>query len=43
MRLISLSDVNPIGQRDAELHQKRNQKDLDWEYLDATFAQLNIH
>lgn len=32
MRLMSLSDANPIGERDAALHQKRTQKDLDWEY-----------
>lgn len=32
MRLVSLTDSNPIGERDAELHLKRTQKDLDWEF-----------
>lgn len=32
LRLISLSDGNPLGRRDAELHQRRTQKDLDWEF-----------
>lgn len=32
MRLVSLFDGNPLGLRDAELHQKRTQKDLDWEF-----------
>src|SRR5690606_24306695 len=32
MRLISLVDGNPSAQRDAELHHRRTQKDLDWEF-----------
>jgi hypothetical protein len=32
MRLVSLPDGNPLGQRDAELHQRRTQKNLDWEF-----------
>ncbi len=32
LRLVSLPDGNPLGQRDAELHQRRTQKDLDWEF-----------
>lgn len=32
MRLVSLSDGNPLGLRDVELHQSRTQKDLDWEF-----------
>jgi very-short-patch-repair endonuclease len=32
MRLVSLTDGNPLGLRDAELHQRRTQKDLDWEF-----------
>src|SRR5690606_27350269 len=36
MRLISLADSNPVAGRDAELHQRRTKKDLDWEF--ATHA-----
>jgi hypothetical protein len=32
VRLISLPDSNPLGQRDAELHQRRTSRDLDWEF-----------
>ncbi|MBS0265208.1 MAG: DUF4011 domain-containing protein [Planctomycetes bacterium] len=32
LRLVSLSDGNPLGQRSAELHQQRTQQDLDWEF-----------
>lgn len=32
MRLVSLADANPLGHRDSELHQRRTQKDLDWEF-----------
>ena len=32
LRLVSLPDGNPLGQRDSELHQRRTQKDLDWEF-----------
>ena len=32
MRIVSLTDGNPVGQRDAELHKRRTQKDLDWEF-----------
>lgn len=32
MRLISLADSNPIGERDAKLHHKRTQKDLELEF-----------
>lgn len=42
MRLISLSDGNPIGQRDAELHQRRTQKDLDWEFAQQALDRNEI-
>ncbi len=32
MRLVSLAEGNPLVQRDADLFQKRTQKDLDWEF-----------
>lgn len=32
MRLVSLVEANPHGQRNAALLQKRTQKDLDWEF-----------
>lgn len=32
MRMMSLADGNPLAQRDAELHHKRTQKDLDLEF-----------
>lgn len=32
MRLVTLEDANPRGRRNAELHQRRTQKDLDWEF-----------
>jgi very-short-patch-repair endonuclease len=32
LRLVSLADGNPLAQRDAQLHQRRTQKDLDWEF-----------
>lgn len=32
MQLVSLIEGNPVGQRDADLHQRRTQKDLDLEF-----------
>ncbi|MDZ4821502.1 MAG: DUF4011 domain-containing protein, partial [Planctomycetota bacterium] len=49
MRVISLIDGNIIGQRDAELHQRRTQKDLDWEFArraldrDEVVCPLELH
>ncbi|MBX3426900.1 MAG: DUF3320 domain-containing protein [Pirellulales bacterium] len=37
LRLVSLADGNPLGQRDAELHQKRTKKDIDWEFARQAF------
>ncbi|MFO1005565.1 MAG: DUF3320 domain-containing protein [Planctomycetaceae bacterium] len=37
MKLVSLHDANPMGQRDAELHQKRTQKDIDLEFVSQIF------
>lgn len=42
MRLVPLSEGNPIGQRSAELHQQRTQKDLDWEFARRSLEQDEI-
>ena len=42
MRLISLVEGNPLGQRDAELHHRRTQKDLDLEFARRALDQDEI-
>ncbi len=42
LKLVSLSDVNPLGQRDARLHQARTQKDIDKEFARQAFDRNEV-
>jgi very-short-patch-repair endonuclease len=42
LRLVSLTDANPLGQRDADLHHKRTQCDLDLEFARQALARDEV-